>query len=77
MRQRKGRSSKCSSNRSSSNLPDSLLTPRELVEIVRTVASGRRNRIARERAIAEATVKTRLCHIYQRLGVWASRAGSP
>ena len=49
-----------------------VLTAREL-EIVRMVASGRRNKdIARELAIVEGTIKTHLYNIYQKVGV-ASR----
>lgn len=45
-----------------------LLTPREL-EVLQLVAAGTTNReIARELFISEATVKTHLLHIYERLG---------
>ena len=51
-----------------------VLTRREL-EIVRLVARGFRNtRIAEELSVSEATIKTQLHHIYEKLGV-DGRAG--
>ncbi|MFJ4173073.1 response regulator [Microbacterium sp. NPDC089696] len=45
------------------------LTPREL-EVLRLVAAGRSNpEIARELFIGEATVKTHLIHVFEKLGV--------
>lgn len=45
------------------------LTPRE-VEVLRAVAEGSTNRaIARRLGIGEATVKTHLAHVYEKLGV--------
>ncbi len=44
-------------------------TPRDL-EVLQLVAAGRRNRdIARELHIGEATVKSHLLHLYDKLGV--------
>jgi DNA-binding NarL/FixJ family response regulator len=52
----------------------SLLSAREL-EIARMVATGRSNKeIARELGIAEATIKTHLYNVYQKVGV-ANRVG--
>ncbi|HEY8306284.1 MAG TPA: response regulator transcription factor [Lapillicoccus sp.] len=49
--------------------PDSALSPRE-VEILRLVAAGTTNReTARRLLISEATVKTHLLHLYEKLGV--------
>ncbi|HWV47939.1 MAG TPA: response regulator transcription factor, partial [Microbacterium sp.] len=45
------------------------LSPREL-EVLRLVAAGRSNpEIARELYIGEATVKTHLLHVFEKLGV--------
>ena len=49
--------------------PDSALSPRE-VEVLRLVAAGTTNReTARRLLISEATVKTHLLHLYEKLGV--------
>ncbi len=49
--------------------PDSALGPRE-VEVLRLVAAGTTNReTARRLLISEATVKTHLLHLYEKLGV--------
>jgi DNA-binding NarL/FixJ family response regulator len=49
--------------------PDSALSPRE-VEVLRLVAAGSTNReTARRLLISEATVKTHLLHLYEKLGV--------
>jgi DNA-binding NarL/FixJ family response regulator len=49
--------------------PDSTLSPRE-VEVLRLVAAGTTNReTARRLLISEATVKTHLLHLYEKLGV--------
>jgi ATP/maltotriose-dependent transcriptional regulator MalT len=49
--------------------PDSALSPRE-VEVLRLVAAGTTNReAARRLLISEATVKTHLLHLYEKLGV--------
>ncbi len=55
--------------------PREVLSPREM-EILRLVADGTTNReIARSLFISEATVKTHLLHIYEKLGV-ADRAAA-
>jgi DNA-binding NarL/FixJ family response regulator len=49
--------------------PDPTLSPRE-VEVLRLVAAGTTNReSARQLLISEATVKTHLLHLYEKLGV--------
>jgi len=49
--------------------PDLALSPRE-VEVLRLVAAGTTNReTARRLLISEATVKTHLLHLYEKLGV--------
>jgi DNA-binding NarL/FixJ family response regulator len=49
--------------------PESALSPRE-VEVLRLVAAGTTNReTARRLLISEATVKTHLLHLYEKLGV--------
>jgi len=49
--------------------PDAALSPRE-VEVLRLVAAGTTNReAARQLLISEATVKTHLLHLYDKLGV--------
>lgn len=58
--------------------PETTLSPRELelLELLELLADGLANRaIARQLFISEATVKTHLVHIYEKLGV-DNRTGS-
>jgi DNA-binding NarL/FixJ family response regulator len=49
--------------------PEPALSPREL-EVLRLIAEGRTNReAARRLLVSEATVRTHLLHLYEKLGV--------